>query len=117
MSDFSSDVPDCRRCGSCCGPYFALYVEADDEERWRREGRADLLERLEWERRRVRWDQTEPYDAETGKPFERCVFRKTAMDGRILCGIHATKPRICRDYPPGASQLCAIYRERKDAKG
>lgn len=109
--------PACRMCGSCCGPYFSLYVEEPDEERWVREGRQDLLDRLDWERNRVRWDQTGPYDAETGARFERCFFRVDLPDGRVICGIHETKPKICWDYPPGSSDLCAIFRERKSAAG
>ena len=112
-SDFSRELIPCRQCGSCCGPFFALYVEEQDEQRWQREGRTDLLDRLDRERERVRWDEAGPYDVETGERLERCVFRITLPDGRILCGIHETKPRICLDYPPGSSDLCAIFRERK----
>jgi Fe-S-cluster containining protein len=100
----------CRQCGHCCGPYFALYVDEPDEQRWASEGRKDLLERLEWERERVRWDDSGPYHVETHEPFSVCFFLARYPDGRALCSIHGTKPRICRDYPPGSSRICALFR-------
>jgi len=102
---------DCLMCGHCCGPYFALYVEEPDEQRWEQEGREDLLERLEWERWRVVWDDDGPYNSETGERFDRCVFLMRRADGRALCAIHDTKPLICRDYPPGSSEICARFKE------
>jgi Fe-S-cluster containining protein len=104
-------VLDCLQCGHCCGPYFSLYVEEADEARWEVEGRRDILERLEWERWHVGWDEAGAYNLETGERFEQCVFRKVEADGRVLCGIHDTKPMICRDYPPGASSICARHDE------
>lgn len=104
-----SEIP-CRMCGACCGPFFALYVEEDDERRWERDGRKDLLDRLSYERERVRWDRAAPYNCETGETFSRCVFTVVASDGRVICGIHDTKPRICRDYPPESSELCRFFR-------
>jgi Fe-S-cluster containining protein len=96
-------------CGHCCGPYFALYVEEADERRWEGEGRQDLLDRLEWERWRVRWDEHGPFNSETGERFERCIFLKKGPGGNALCEIHETKPAICRDYPPGSSELCVLF--------
>lgn len=108
------DAPLCRMCGCCCGPYFALYAEEDDEQRWRREGRTDLLERLEYERDRVRFDDNgRPCNTETGEEFVKCVFLDTLEDGRAICGIHKTKPRICRNYPPASSELCALFKKRR----
>jgi len=105
---------DCRQCGACCGPFFGLYVDPEDEERWRQEGRQDLLDRLEQERECVRWDDTGPFDCLTGERFMQCIFRETQPDGRVLCSIHGTKPKICLEYPPGSSNLCAIFREKKE---
>jgi Fe-S-cluster containining protein len=108
---------DCRRCGHCCGPYFALYVGEEDEQRWEREGRQDLLARLEYEREHVRWDDDGPYHDETGDRFERCVFLGPGPDGEWRCGIHAAKPKICRDYPPGSSSLCIQWRRNENPPG
>jgi len=100
---------ECHMCGCCCGPYFALYVEEDDERRWESEGRLDILDRLAWERDRVLWDDRGPYNSETGERFERCFFLAGRPDGRALCSIHASKPMICRDYPPGSSDICVLF--------
>ncbi len=99
----------CLMCGSCCGPYFSLYVGETDEEAWAASGRQDLLDILEWERDRVAWDERGPYDSETGERLEKCRFLEKLPDGRALCGIHEAKPKICRDYPPGSSELCALF--------
>jgi len=100
-------------CGHCCGPYFALYVEEGDEQRWREQGRQDLLDRLEYERDRVRWNEHYPYDVKTGERFEKCHYLLRLPDGRAVCAIHNTKPKICRDYPPASSGICILYREEK----
>ncbi len=106
----------CLMCGHCCGPYFALYVEEEDEQRWRNEGRHDLLDRLELERERVRWNEHWPYDAQTGQQLENCHYLLTLPDGRAICSIHHTKPAICRDYPPGSSEICILHKSGKDGK-
>ena len=104
--------PPCHRCGRCCGPYFSLYVEEEDEERWAREGRKDILDRLHWEREQVRWDEEGPYNALTGERFASCVYLVRLSAGGGLCGIHSTKPVICSRYPPGSSELCPFHRFR-----
>jgi Fe-S-cluster containining protein len=101
---------DCLRCGHCCGPYFALYVGEEDEQHWEREGRQDLLDRLEYEREHVLWDDAGPYHCDTGERFVRCVFLRDAGGGQFLCGIHWAKPKICREYPPGTSSLCTKWK-------
>jgi Fe-S-cluster containining protein len=100
---------NCLVCGHCCGPYFALYVEETDEERWESEGEREILERLDWERNHVTWDDDGAYNMKTGERFNRCYFLEKQPDGRSLCGIHHTKPVICRDYPPGSSEICVLY--------
>src|SRR3990172_12823932 len=105
----TSHSPDCLLCGHCCGSYFALYVEEADERRWEQEGRQDILDRLEWERRRVTWDEDGAYNMDTGERFTSCVFLIRRPEGKFFCSIHATKPGICQDYPPGSSEICALY--------
>lgn len=107
--------PECLMCGHCCGPYFALYVEEGDEKRWHEQGRQDILDRLQFERDRVRWNEQWPYDAVTGEVFEKCHYLIRLPDGRAVCSIHNTKPDICRDYPAGSSEICILHRKRKIA--
>ena len=33
----------------------------------------------------------------SGEPLEACPFLTDARDGRFLCGIHPTKPAVCRE--------------------
>jgi len=113
----SPALEGCLMCGHCCGPYFALYVEECDEARWEGEGRVDILLRLDWERNRVGWDDDGPFNLESGVRFQRCFFLGSGADGRKLCGIHGTKPLICRDYPPGSSELCVLWEDRPRRAG
>jgi Fe-S-cluster containining protein len=109
MNEPSSDLPACARCGHCCGPYFSLYVDEADEARWEQEERRDILERLDWERWHVTWDDDGAYHIDTGERFSRCFFLRSSPDGNSLCSIHDTKPKICRDYPPASSELCILH--------
>ncbi len=113
----ASPHAECLLCGHCCGPYFSLYVEEEDELRWMREGRQDLLDRLDYERNRVAWGKEGPHDASTGARFEVCVYLEKDSEGRRYCGIHETKPAICRDFPPGSSELCVLFKGKKTAAG
>ncbi|HUT55531.1 MAG TPA: YkgJ family cysteine cluster protein [bacterium] len=108
-SDLTRKPPACMMCGHCCGPYFALYVDEADEQRWEREGRRDILSRLDWERWHVTCDDDGAYHIDTGERFTRCAFLTHGPDGHSLCAIHDTKPIICRDYPPASSELCALH--------
>jgi len=104
----------CLRCGHCCQPYFSLYVTEEDEARWREEGRQDILERLYWERKHIIWKDDQPINLATGEEERRCYWLKKNPDGTTTCLIHSTKPKICRDYYPGSSELCIQYRRVRD---
>lgn len=99
---------NCLQCGHCCGPYFELYVDEVDEDRWEDEGRHDILDRLLRERESVSWDDDGPFNVETKERFTTCFFMDKTEEGRGLCRIHFTKPKICRDYPPGNSGICVL---------
>jgi Fe-S-cluster containining protein len=97
-------------CGHCCRTSFLLYAGEEDELRWEREGRKDILERLDWERWHVTWDDEGAYHIDTGERFRRCFFLEDRPEKTAVCLIHETKPKICRDYPPGSSDLCVLYK-------
>ncbi|GAB4246676.1 YkgJ family cysteine cluster protein [Deferrisoma sp.] len=83
----------CRSCGRCCELFGAtLTASPKDLERWRREGRDDLLARASPLGRL--W-----FDPDTGQRLPRCPHLVRIAPGRARCRIHATKPQICRDYP------------------
>lgn len=84
---------NCACCGSCCEAFGGhLRASRHDIERWRRQGRNDLLARVN----HLGWIWINP---ETGKPEERCPFIVRIDTRTALCGINDTKPAICRDYP------------------
>ncbi len=113
-SEKNKEVKTCLRCGHCCQPYFSLYVSEEDEERWRREGRQDILERLMWERKHIIWKDDQPINLATGEVERRCYWLRKNPDGTTYCAIHETKPKICRDFQPGSSELCIQYRKVRE---
>lgn len=83
----------CLACGICCELYgHSLAATPADRERWAREGRKDLLARVGPEGEL--W--VEP---ESGEHLECCPFLVRTGTYRAHCGIHATKPDLCREYP------------------
>ena len=83
----------CRSCGRCCELFGAnLTATPEDVARWAREGRSELLARVSPLGRL--W-----IDPVTGARLSRCPYLVRIAPGRARCRIHATKPRMCRDYP------------------
>lgn len=83
----------CLCCGSCCEAFGGhLHAAKDDLERWRREGRDDLLSRVN----RLDWIWVDP---ETRALVERCPFILRIDAERSICSINDTKPAMCRAYP------------------
>jgi Fe-S-cluster containining protein len=85
--------PECACCGRCCESFGGhLTTSPHDLERWRREGRDDLLRRTN----RLGWIWVDP---QTKELLERCPFILKTDEQRSYCAIQDTKPDICRDYP------------------
>jgi Fe-S-cluster containining protein len=88
----------CKRCGKCClewGAYFVLITEGDIE-RWRNEGRMDILQYLEFLEGNIAFGWIHP---QTKEKLSRCPFLLYEIDtSRYLCKIHNTKPKRCKDY-------------------
>lgn len=93
----------CLACGICCDLYGAsLTASLQDIERWRTEGRSDILSEVGadgtlW----VRGD---------GSRHETCPFIVRQGPDRAICGIHEAKPEICRGYP-------TVYHNRRCVRG
>ncbi len=86
----------CRACGICCEIYgHDLRVAVEDLERWRAQGRLDLLGRVG--EGGVLW-----CDPVTGERLVDCPYLRRTGDDEARCSIHGTKPHICRAYPTGA---------------
>jgi len=98
----------CRRCGKCCLAGFIAYADAEDLERWEREKRQDILAMIENEH--AVWMGDHLISADDGHCLHGCPF--LTWDGdHTLCGIYDTRPRVCRDYRPGSSEICPQYTE------
>ena len=93
------DKFECLRCGRCCKRTkwvtdIDLRLVWEDIERWRREGRDDILKYVYvfegW--------GGDFFDKKTFKRFSKCPFLK--KEGRLYsCSIHETKPRGCKLFP------------------
>jgi len=89
----SKKASGCRDCGACC-EHFGGHLRAakSDLERWRSEGRDDLLAGVN----RLGWLWVDPA---SGVPLERCPFLDRIDPESTRCRIHHTKPEMCRSYP------------------
>ena len=82
----------CLCCGDCCRAFGGhLNASRTDLERWRSQGRTDLLDRVN----RLGWIWVDP---ET-KQLQDCPFLERTGPKTVCCGIYETRPAICRDYP------------------
>ena len=103
---------NCHRCGHCCRNLVDAYrgcVSDADLERWKREDRNDLLDRVETldlghgNRLHLAW-----FDPASGEEVECCPWLLTASNGaEVFCGINAIKPDHCRDFPENLAHATA----------
>jgi len=99
----------CKRCGNCCKTYLFAYVTDEDMERWKREGREDILHILE--NQAPVWAGDRLISSRTGQALDSCPF--LTWDGKLAtCTIHETRPAVCREYVPGSNELCPQFTER-----
>ena len=114
MSDQADDQPvpkwlaaACTRCGKCCldaSYMLSLPATESDIRRWRREGRDDILEYVDFIGGGV-------YDlwVRDGVDLPRCPFvRKDRGKPTYHCTIHETRPAACRGYPVTAGQMIKL---------
>ncbi|MBE0618360.1 MAG: YkgJ family cysteine cluster protein [Proteobacteria bacterium] len=86
----------CRACGLCCELLGGTLQVCDaDLQRWREQGRHDLLARVGANGRL--WQEPD-----SGAALEDCPYLERTGEERAGCRIHDTKPQICRDYPTRA---------------
>jgi len=100
----------CKKCGKCCFKYFkSIKATPDDIERWKRQGRTDIL----------KYVLDEPIDVESyldNSMIEMfldediCPFLKEVKSGIFHCMIHDTKPSFCSNYPE--NNICEGMKER-----
>lgn len=97
----------CRRCGKCCLADFCAYITPEDMKRWHDEGRQDILTIIE--RERAVWMGDHLISSADGHYLRGCPFLAWEGD-HSSCAIHATRPRTCRDYRPGSSEICPQFK-------
>lgn len=90
----------CKQCGKCCRKYIGtLKATSEDIERWRREGREDILKYVdiyEFDGKTLGGDLW--FNPKTGEEMRKCPFLRKRK-GKFFCLIHSTKPEVCREYP------------------
>lgn len=99
-------VTICMRCGKCCLSNLFFYITDDDTERWKREGRKDILHIIE--NLQAVWGGDHFVSARDGTFMHGCPFLEW-KEGRHNCSIYQTRPRVCRNYLPGSSKICSQY--------
>ena len=92
-------VKACTRCGRCCTMSFS--ATEDDEDRWEREERWDILQ---WVNMGDCW-----IHPRTGEDTERCPFvRKDRNKPTYTCQIYDTRPHACRQYPQRLDHMKSV---------
>lgn len=83
----------CLMCGDCCRAFGGhLHASEPDLQRWREQGRDDLLQRVS----PIGWIWIDPATKRLEDP---CPFIVRLDDEHYGCSIHEIKPDICRAYP------------------
>lgn len=100
----------CRQCGKCCFVDVAAYAEQSDFDRWRTENRGDILDAME--RRHLVWAGDRLISTQTGASPKECAFLYNS-GSKWLCSIYETRPKVCREYQPGSSELCSQFKGNK----
>jgi len=96
----------CKRCGVCCLADAHAYITDEDRKRWIKEGRQDILATLE--REHAIWAGDHLISSVDGRYLHGCIF--LALDGgHYKCTIYETRPKTCRDYQPGSSDICPQF--------
>jgi Fe-S-cluster containining protein len=89
---------------------LTAYADQEDFARWRAENRLDILEKIE--HRHLFWAGDRMISSETGLYPRQCPFLYNEGDF-WMCSIYETRPKVCRDYQPGSSELCPQWGKNK----
>ncbi len=100
----NSDI-NCLRCGACCHVDMVAYVSPEDIQRWKEEGRYDIIDRLR--ENEVMWAGDRIIN-KSGRKVTSC-FYLSWRGSSFFCEIYETRPMTCRNFIPGSSELCSRY--------
>jgi len=97
----------CKRCGRCC---LAVYIPVtdDDMERWKSEGKQEILRAMEHSK--AVWAGDIIVSSQEGNILFTCPFLRWE-EKYYSCTIYEDRPKICKGYIPGSSELCSQYRK------
>lgn len=100
-----SDAIQCQRCGKCCLTNMFAYVQPEDINRWRAEGRSDILALIE----EPIWAGDRIVARTNGHSLACCPF--LVQEGALAaCAIYKTRPAVCREFEPASSPLCPQWK-------
>lgn len=85
---------------------MTTFAEADDIKRWQKEGRHDILKALKehdkvWAGDRIVFS--------SGRELTSCPYLRWEGE-HAACSIYNTRPRVCREFVPGSSPFCTLYK-------
>jgi Fe-S-cluster containining protein len=83
------------------------YVTDEEIKQWKDQGREDILHIISNEK--VFWAGDHLVSARDGRVLKVCSFLKWEGD-YCSCSIYEVRPRVCRDYEPGSSQICPLWK-------
>jgi Fe-S-cluster containining protein len=103
--DKTTAIP-CTQCGKCCLSVF-IPVTDEDMERWKREGKEEIVRAMEHSK--TVWAGDIIISSEDGKILFTCPLLR--WEGRYYtCTIYEERPSVCREYKPGSSELCSQFK-------
>ena len=92
------EIPRCSSCGMCCrGERYGLILLPGDYDRWKQEGRDDILCYVESSINGI-YHALIWKSLETGEHLDYCPFLEKAGQDKYVCTIQDTKPRICKEF-------------------
>ncbi|MHB8110755.1 MAG: YkgJ family cysteine cluster protein [Syntrophorhabdaceae bacterium] len=110
MPDSITNHFTCRRCGACCHVDMMAYVRPEDFTRWEKEGRHDIIARMR--NNEIVWAGGRIVN-KSGTAVRTCFYLDWDTS-RFFCQIYNTRPMVCREYVPGSTLLCPLYRKKDD---
>ena len=88
--------PRCSQCGKCCTAPVVLITKPSDYRRWVAQGREDILKHASVPPLKGYGDLW--IDIRGSEESAYCPFIKQISEGKFICTIHDTKPKVCREF-------------------
>lgn len=103
----------CRRCGKCCHIDMVAYVTPADIQRWERQQRHDIINRLYGND--IIWAGDRIINKSGGK-VTNCYYLSW-RGSSFFCQIYKIRPLVCRNFIPGSNELCPQYHRKTSDQG